>query len=158
MGGHRVLVTGASGYVGGRLVPALMAQDLDVRCLARTPAKLDGAPWRSEVEVVAGAVGGDLTGAMEDVDVAVYLVHSIGQGDGWATRELEDATNFARAAAQAGIRRIVYLGGLGRDDDTLSTHLRSRHDVGQILASTGVETVELRAGVIIGSGSASFDQ
>ena len=153
----RVLVTGASGYVGGRLVPALVDRDAEVRCLARTPAKLDAAPWRASVEVARGDVGGDLAEAMRGVDVAVYLVHSIGQGDGWALREQRDAENFARSAAKAGVRRIVYLGGLGRDDDVLSKHLQSRHDVGRLLASTGVEVVELRAGVIIGSGSASFE-
>ena len=153
----RVLVTGASGYVGGRLVPALVERDAEVRCLARTPAKLDAAPWRASVEVARGDVGGELAEAMKGVDVAVYLVHSIGQGHGWALREQRDAENFARSAAQAGVRRIVYLGGLGRDDDVLSQHLQSRHDVGRLLASPGVEVAELRAGVIIGSGSASFE-
>ncbi len=156
-GRHPVLVTGASGYVGGRLVPALLDSGCEVRCLARTPAKLDDAPWRARVEVVAGSVGGDLTDALAGVDVAVYLVHSIGQGSGWATVEQDDAKNFARFAAQVGLRRIVYLGGLGRDSDRLSAHLRSRHVVGEALASTGVEVVELRAGVVIGSGSASFE-
>ena len=156
-GRHPVLVTGASGYVGGRLVPALLDSGCEVRCLARTPAKLDDAPWRARVEVVAGSVGGDLTDAFAGVDVAVYLVHSIGQGSGWATVEQDDAKNFARFAAQVGLRRIVYLGGLGRDSDRLSAHLRSRHVVGEALASTGVEVVELRAGVVIGSGSASFE-
>lgn len=152
-----MLVTGASGYVGGRLVPALVERDLEVRCLARTPAKLDAAPWRASVEVVRGDVGGEVAEAMKGVDVAVYLVHSIGQGDGWALREQRDAKNFAWSAVHAGVRRIVYLGGLGRDDDALSKHLQSRHDVGRLLGSTGVEVVELRAGVIIGSGSASFE-
>ncbi len=152
-----MLVTGASGYVGGRLVPALVERDAEVRCLARTPAKLDAAPWRTSVQVARGDVGGDVAEAMKGMDVAVYLVHSIGQGDGWALREQRDAENFARSAAQAGVRRIVYLGGLGRDEDVLSKHLQSRHDVGRLLASTGVEVVELRAGVIIGSGSASFE-
>jgi len=153
----RVLVTGASGYVGGRLAPALVDRDIEVCCLARTPAKLDAAPWRASVEVVQGDVGGDLSEAMNGVDVAVYLVHSIGQGEGWAVREQDDARSFARAAKEAGVRRIVYLGGLGRDGEVLSKHLQSRHDVGRLLASTGVEVVELRAGVIIGSGSASFE-
>ena len=153
----RVLVTGASGYVGGRLVPALVGQGVDVCCLARTPAKLDVAPWRTSVEVFRGDVGGDLTEAMAGVDVAVYLVHSIGQGTGWAERELDDARNFGQAASAAGVRRVVYLGGLGSDSDVLSKHLRSRHDVGRVLASSGVDVVELRAGVIIGSGSASFE-
>lgn len=153
----RVLVTGASGYVGGRLVPQLLARGVDVRCLARTPAKLDSAPWRSDVEVILGDVGGDLTSAMAGVDVAVYLVHSIGQGTDWAAREQRDAENFARASSEAGARRIVYLGGLGRDSDALSTHLKSRHEVGRLLASTGIDVVELRAGVVIGSGSASFE-
>ncbi len=157
MSSLRVLVTGASGYVGGRLVPGLLARDCEVRCLARTPAKLDAAPWRDSVEVVPGDVGGNLTAAMAGVDVAVYLVHSIGQGTGWAQREQRDAASFARAAAAAGLHRIVYLGGLGSDADQLSRHLQSRHDVGALLASTGVSVVELRAGVIIGSGSASFE-
>jgi len=109
------------------------------------------------VEVVQGEASGDLSVAMQGVDVAVYLIHSIGQGAGWANREQRDAESFARAAAAAGVRRIVYLGGLGRDDDLLSDHLRSRHEVGHLLASSGVEVTELRAGVIIGSGSASFE-
>jgi uncharacterized protein YbjT (DUF2867 family) len=153
----KVLVTGASGYVGGRLVPALLAAGCEVRCLARTPAKLDDTPWRDRVEVMAGSVGDDLTEVLRGVDVAVYLVHSIGQGSDWALTEERDAVNFARCAARVGLRRIVFLGGLGRDDDSLSVHLRSRHNVGQALASTGVDVVELRAGVVIGAGSASFE-
>jgi uncharacterized protein YbjT (DUF2867 family) len=152
-----VLVTGASGYVGGRLVPALLDRGAAVRCLARTPSKLDAALWRGAVEIVQGEASGDLSTAMRDVDVAVYLIHSIGQGEGWVAQEQRDSENFSRAAATAGVRRIVFLGGLGRDDDLLSDHLRSRHEVGRILASSGVEVIELRAGVIIGSGSASFE-
>lgn len=155
--GGRALVTGASGYVGGRLVPALLEAGWEVRCLARTPAKLDDAPWRSDVEVVAGSVGGDLADALSGVDVACYLVHSIGQGPRWAETELADATAFSQSATSSGVRRIVYLGGLGSDEDALSAHLRSRHAVGRALASGGAEVVELRAGVIIGSGSASFE-
>ena len=157
MSGPSVLVTGASGYVGGRLVPALLERGATVRCLARTPSKLDTALWRGAVELVQGEASGDLSAAMRDVDVAVYLIHSIGQGEGWVSREQRDAESFSRAAATAGVRRIVYLGGLGRDDDLLSDHLRSRHEVGRLLASSGVEVTELRAGVIIGSGSASFE-
>jgi uncharacterized protein YbjT (DUF2867 family)/uncharacterized protein YndB with AHSA1/START domain len=143
--------------VGGRLVPALLEAGCPVRCLARTPAKLDDAPWREQVDVVAGSVGGDLGAALDGIDVAVYLVHSIGQGPDWAADELDGARNFGDQAARAGIRRLVYLGGLGRDGDQLSAHLRSRHAVGRELAAHGVEVVELRAGVVIGSGSASFE-
>lgn len=153
-----VLVTGATGYVGGRLIAAFLATgECQVRCLARTPAKLDAAPWRDKVEVVAGSVSDDLTTALKGVDTLVYLVHSIGQGTGWAQRELDDARRVAEAAKSAGITRIVYLGGLGRDTDDLSVHLRSRHEVGRALAASTIPTIELRAGVIIGSGSASFE-
>ena len=152
-----VLVTGASGYVGGRLVPALVEAGATVRCLARTPAKLAAAPWINDVTVVQGAVGDDLTEAMAGVDVAVYLVHSIGDGAHWVEQEQRDADNFARAARAAGVSRIAYLGGLGSAHERLSRHLESRHNVGVALAAAGVTTVEIRAGVIIGSGSASFE-
>lgn len=153
----RVLVTGATGYVGGRLAPALLERGTTVRVLARTPAKLARAPWADRVEVAPGSLEGDLSAALADVDVAVYLVHSIGQGPAWADLEAAHARAFADAAAAAGVGRIVYLGGLGRDGDRLSAHLASRHAVGRILADSGVPTVELRAGVVIGSGSASFE-
>ncbi len=152
-----ILVTGASGYVGGRVVPVLVQLGLSVRCLARTPAKLLAAPWADDVEIVSGSVDDDLTGAMAGIDAAVYLVHAIGDGEDWKAREQRQALNFAKAAKAAGVQRIVYLGGLGDDHEHLSEHLLSRHEVGVALASTGVSVVELRAGVIIGSGSASFE-
>lgn len=152
-----VLVTGATGYVGGRLVPRLLERGHRVRCLVRTPAKLDVAPWRKDVEIVTGPVGGDLTAAMAGVDTAFYLVHGIGQSSAWAEQEVRDATNFREFAKAAGVKRIVYLGGLGVDDSALSTHLRSRHDVGRTLAAGSIPVTELRAAVIIGSGSASFE-
>ena len=153
----RVLVTGATGYVGGRVVPALLEREVIVRCLARTPAKLEVASWFDHVEITEGSVEGDLTEAMDGVTTAIYLVHAIGEGDDWEQRELRQAENFAAAAARAGVSRIVYLGGLGDEADALSTHLSSRQDVGAALAATGVDVIELRAGVIIGSGSASFE-
>ncbi len=153
----RVLLTGATGYVGGRLAPALLERGAAVRVLARTPAKLAPAPWADRVEVVGGSLDGDLAPALDGVDVAVYLVHSIGEGPQWAATELRHARAFARAVRHAGVSRVVYLGGLGRDTDRLSAHLASRHAVGRALADSGVPTVELRAGVVIGSGSASFE-
>ncbi len=152
-----VLVTGASGYVGGRLVTELLARGQRVRCAARDVRKLDAAIWRDDVEVVRADIGGDLSEAMAGVDVAVFLVHSIGEGPDWVERERTLAENFRTAAERAGVARIVYLGGLGDDDTELSEHLGSRHEVGRVLAAGPVECVELRAAAIIGSGSASFE-
>jgi uncharacterized protein YbjT (DUF2867 family) len=158
------LVTGATGYIGGRLVPELLAAGHDVRCLVRTPSKLADAPWRDEVTVVEGDVTdpATLAPAMADVDVAYYLVHSMGGPAAFDEEDRRAATCFRDAAAgdsdRRPVGRIVYLGGLGRDDDPdLSRHLRSRHEVGRVLADGPVPVTELRAAVIIGSGSASFE-
>lgn len=153
----RVLVTGATGYVGGRLVPRLLEDGHEVRCLVRTPEKLTDAPWRDGVEIVRGSIDGPLDVAMAGIDTAVYLVHGIGQSPDWVARESRDAEHFRLAAEAAGVKRIVYLGGMGADDAALSIHLASRHAVGRALAAGPIPVTELRAAVIIGSGSASFE-
>jgi uncharacterized protein YbjT (DUF2867 family) len=118
---------------------------------------LHGVAWRDDVEIVAGSIGGPLDEAMKDIDVAVFLVHRIGQGSGWAQEESRDAENFRRAAQRAGVRRIVYLGGMGADQSGLSEHLSSRQNVGRTLSDGPIPVCELRAAMIIGSGSASFE-
>jgi uncharacterized protein YbjT (DUF2867 family) len=156
----RCLVTGASGYIGGRLVPELLAAGYDVRCMARDPGKLDGRPWSDDVEVAAADVmdAAAVRRALEGVDVAYYLIHSLGTGASFEQRDRDAAGIFAEAAASAGVKRLIYLGGIvsGRAEG-LSPHLRSRAEVGEILLASGVPTAALQAAVIIGSGSASFE-
>ncbi|HQR30594.1 MAG TPA: NAD(P)H-binding protein, partial [Anaeromyxobacteraceae bacterium] len=154
-----VLVTGATGYVGGRLVPRLLESGRPVRVLARDPARLAGRPWIGRVEVVRGDVHDpvSLAPALAGVDVAYYLVHSMADHDAFATRDRDAARAFGEAARAAGVRRIVYLGGLGAADDGLSDHLRSRQETGDALRAAGVPVTELRAAVIVGSGSISFE-
>ena len=153
-----ILVTGATGYVGGRLVAALERQDLPVRCLARRPEHLR-ARVAPATEVVRGDVldRASLDAALAGVDVAYYLVHSMGSVDAFEANDRVGAENFGAAARAAGVRRIVYLGGLGEDRPDLSSHLRSRHEVGDVLRASGVSVVELRASIVIGSGSLSFE-
>ncbi|WP_371650203.1 MULTISPECIES: SDR family oxidoreductase [unclassified Streptomyces] len=157
-----VLVTGATGYIGGRLVPELLDANYRVRCLARTPRKLRDHPWAGRVETVRGDVtdAESVGAALRGVDVAYYLVHSLGAGPGFEETDRSAARIFAEQAAAAGVRRIVYLGGLtpvGVPQEDLSPHLRSRAEVGRILLDSAVPTTVLRAAVIIGSGSASFE-
>jgi uncharacterized protein YbjT (DUF2867 family) len=155
-----VLVLGATGYIGRRLVTELATAGHRVRALVRNPAKLDAERWAGAVEVVRGDVldPGSLRAAFEGVGTAYHLVHSIGGKGDWASRDREAATNVRDAAAAAGAAQLVYLGGLGDDVGAeLSPHLRSRHEVGQVLASGPVPCTELRAAVVIGSGSASFE-
>lgn len=153
-----VLVTGATGYLGGRLTPRLIEAGHTVRCLTRSPQRLTGVPWHPEVEVAPGDVQRpeSLTAALRGVDVAYYLVHSIGAGD-FEAADRRGAENFAAAARQAGVRRIVYLGGPASTPRHRSAHLRSREEVARILLGSGVPTVVLRAAVILGSGSTSFE-
>lgn len=158
----RCLVTGATGYIGGRLVPELLAAGHSVRCLARSPGRLRDHPWAGESEIVRGDVtdAESVRAAMEGVDVAYYLVHSLGTGSDFEETDRRAARIFGEQAKAAGVRRIVYLGGLtptGVPERTLSPHLRSRAEVGRILLASGVPTAVLRAAVIIGSGSASFE-
>jgi uncharacterized protein YbjT (DUF2867 family) len=156
------LVTGATGYIGGRLVPYLLDAGSAVRVLARHPERLRDRPWASRVEVARGDAGdpGEVAEALRNVDVAYYLLHALAGGPSFAAEDRELARIFATAAHRAGVRRVVYLGGLIPPEvaaDRLSEHLRSRREVGEILRGSGVPTVELRAAVILGSGSASFE-
>ena len=155
----RVLVTGATGYIGGRLVPRLLAGGYRVRCLVRDPGRLQGRSWRDAVEVAAGDVlrAESLPAAMHGVSVAYYLVHSMGGGSGFHERDMDAARNFAASAAAAGVARIIYLGGLAEATPGLSEHLRSRQQTGDALREAGVPLTEFRAGVIVGSSSLSFE-
>ena len=154
-----ILLTGGSGYVGGRLIPLLEKQGVRLRCLARSPEKM-----RPRVQPGTEIVQGDvldpasLDRALQGVQTAYYLVHLMSGSKDFEKEDRQAATNFAGAAKKAGVRRIIYLGGLGDDaDPKLSPHLRSRHEVGKILRDSGVETIEFRASLVIGTGSLSFD-
>ncbi len=153
----RILVTGATGYVGGRLVPSLLAAGHEVVCLVRRPGSLDDRPWRNRVEVRIGDLldPGTLEDGLTGCDVAFYLVHSMGRHGDFRRAEQDSAHNFRAAAEAAGLSRIVYLGGLGRG--RLSEHLASRQEVGRLLADGRVPVTELRAAVVIGAGSLSFE-
>lgn len=154
-----LLVTGATGYIGGRLVPRLLERGYRVRCLVRDPSRLLGRPWHDRVEIVTGDVlrPESLRSALEGVDAAYYLVHSMGSGPDFQRRDLTAAANFGAAAQSAGVGRILYLGALGDDRAELSKHLRSRQDTGDALRASGVPVTELRAAVIVGAGSLSFE-
>ena len=152
-----VLLTGATGYVGGLLLPLLEKQSVIVRCLARNPDKIRRS--RETTQVVRGDVldAASLDEALKGVHTAYYLVHLMSGSKDFEREDRQAATNFATAAKRAGVKRIIYLGGLGDDaDPKLSPHLRSRHEVGEILRQSGIETIEFRAGMVVGAGSLSY--
>ncbi|NNK91286.1 MAG: SDR family oxidoreductase [Acidimicrobiia bacterium] len=154
----KIAVTGATGYIGGRLVPQLLEAGHEVVCLARTPNKLNDRPWRDDVEVrqCDVLVPGDIDAALDGCEAAYYLIHSMGSASDFSSADHDAASNFAAAAETNGLRRIVYLGGLG-SGDSLSSHLASRQEVGEVLASGSTPVTEMRAAVVIGSGSVSFE-
>lgn len=155
-----ILITGGTGYVGGRLIPLLLSRsgEFNLRLMARRPQYL-----RARVGENAAIVQGDvtkpatLTAALDGIDTAYYLIHSMGSGQDFEAEDRIAARNFAQAAKEKGVSRIIYLGGLGEHDEHLSKHLRSRHEVGTVLKESGAEVIEFRASIIIGSGSLSFE-
>ena len=153
-----VLLTGATGYVGGRLLSLLEARGCKVRCIARRPENLKGRVG-SDTEIVQADVldANALVDVFKCIDTAYYLVHSMGSTGSFEDQDRVAAGNFASAARSAGVKRIIYLGGLGEDSEDLSPHLRSRHEVGQVLQESGCIVVEFRASIVIGSGSLSFE-
>ena len=153
-----ILVTGATGYIGGRLARQLLVDGYTVRAMARDPRRLT-ALERLGASSVAGDVldAPSLTSALRGIDVAYYLVHAMGEGRDFEARDRQAATNFAEACRTAGVKRIIYLGGLGREGPTLSSHLASRQETGKLLGQGTVPVTELRAAIIVGAGSASFE-
>jgi uncharacterized protein YbjT (DUF2867 family) len=154
----RVLVSGVTGYIGGRLVPRLLARGHQLRCVARNARRLEGYPWpgvetvQADLEDPAACLQ-----ALQGIEVAYYLVHSMAAGQAFQEQDRTMATVFGAAAAKAGVRRIIYLGGLGDPEKGRSKHLASRQEVGRCLSASGVPTIEFRAAVIVGSGSAGFE-
>ncbi len=155
----KVLVTGATGYIGGRLVPALLEAGYQVRVLVRDPERLSGRDWLEAVEVIKGDVleYETLESALKDIQAAYYLIHSMASGADFHQRDMLAAKNFSGAAKLAAVKQIIYLGGLGDYQADLSEHLKSRQDIGKVLAQSGVPVTEFRAAVIVGSGSISFE-
>jgi uncharacterized protein YbjT (DUF2867 family) len=154
-----VLVTGASGYIASRLIPRLLQNGYRIRCLARDPSRLAGRSWAASVEIVEGDLlrPETLTAAMQGVQAAFYLIHSMASGIHYPELDLLAARNFALAAESAGLEQIIYLGGLADPEGPISPHMRSRIDTGRALQEGSIPVTEFRAGVIIGPGSISFE-
>jgi uncharacterized protein YbjT (DUF2867 family) len=156
-----ILVTGATGYVGGRLVPRLLEAGYRVRILARDPVRVHGRSWAEKVEVKKGDVFDfdTLPEAMAGIDTAYYLIHSLAQGENFVESEIVASRNFARAAREAGVRHIIYLGQLGQPsgDRPVSPYLKARHQTGDALRGSGIHVTEFQVGVIVGSGSITFE-
>jgi uncharacterized protein YbjT (DUF2867 family) len=155
----RILVTGVTGYIGGRLVPLLLEEGTQIRCLVRDPSRLEGRSWTDQVEIIQGDIFDlpSLFNALQDVKIAYYLIHSMGGGSNFHNLDIIAAENFSYAAKKQGVERIIYLGGLGDPTEQLSTHLQSRQITGERLGVSGIPVTELRAAVIVGSGSLSFE-
>ena len=157
---HRtILVTGATGYIGGRLVPRLLGEGNHVRVLVRSRTRALSRPWADRVEIAVGDALDyqTLLAALAGVDTAYYLIHSMSSGSDFHDMDILAARTFGRAASEAGVNNVIYLGGLGEPQADLSRHLRSRHETGQALREAGVPVTEFRAAVIVGSGSISFE-
>jgi len=154
-----ILITGATGYVGGRLVPKLLKKGYKIKLLARNPERLKDRSWYKQVEIFEGDVLklNSLDGLFENVDVAYYLIHGMSDDSDFETTEMKAATNFCLAAQKSNLKKIVYLGGLAESNSKLSKHLYSRHQTGQALRKSGLDILEFRAGVIVGAGSLSFE-
>ncbi|MCS7010999.1 MAG: SDR family oxidoreductase [Anaerolineales bacterium] len=154
-----ILVTGASGYIAGQLIPRLLARGYRIRCLARNPARLVGRSWADQVEIVPGDPlrPETLPAALADVQAAYYLIHSMSSGKDYPKRDLQAAYHFARAAEAAGLEHIIYLGGLADPNGPISPHMRSRIETGQALRQGRVPVTEFRASIISGPGSISFE-
>lgn len=157
--GERILITGATGYIGGRLISHLLEARYSVRAMVRDPNRLRGRPWYDQVELVKGDVlkPETLPAALQGITIAYYLIHSMGGGKDFEERDKQAANNFQQAANAAGVQRIIYLGGLGEAEAELSQHLRSRHQTGDVLRLGQTKVTEFRAAVIVGSGSLSFE-